>query len=197
LSRRAWRAGLKNPEEVMEILEAFDLTGTLRGAAELAGCDHKTVAHWVRAREQAGGGLPVAVRPRPRVDGFAAKIEEWVDRSRGRIRVDVAHQRLLAMGYLGSERTTRRAVAAAKRRWRGARASVPAVGDGAGAVDAVGLRRRAGGRWSADGVVLRVAGLVALPRDRSAVGSDAAVGGDGARPGATSVRRGADLCADR
>jgi transposase len=109
---------LKNSEEVMEILEAFDLTGTLRGAAELAGCDHKTVAHWVRARDEAGGGLPVAVRPRPRVDAFALKIEEWVDRSRGRIRADVAHQRLLAMGYLGSERTTRRAVAAAKRRWR-------------------------------------------------------------------------------
>lgn len=102
----------------MEILEAFDLTGTLRGAAELAGCDHKTVAHWVRAREEAGGGLPLSVRPRPRVDEFAEKIEEWVDRSRGRIRADVAHQRLLAMGYLGSERTTRRAVAAAKRRWR-------------------------------------------------------------------------------
>ncbi len=29
----------------MEILEAFDLVGTLRGAAELVGCDHKTVAH--------------------------------------------------------------------------------------------------------------------------------------------------------
>lgn len=102
----------------MEILEAFDLTGTLRGAAELAGCDHKTVAHWVRAREEAGGGLPVSVRPRPRVDAFAEKIEEWVDRSRGKIRADVAHQRLVAMGYLGSERTTRRAVAEAKRRWR-------------------------------------------------------------------------------
>ena len=102
----------------MEILEAFDLTGTLRGAAELAGCDHKTVAHWVRARDEAGGGLPVAVRRRPRVDAFAEKIEEWVDRSRGRIRADVCHQRLLAMGYLGSERTTRRAVAQAKRRWR-------------------------------------------------------------------------------
>jgi hypothetical protein len=63
----------------------------------LAGCDHKTVAHWVRARDEAGGGLPVAVRPRPRVDAFALKIEEWVDRSRGRIRADVAHQRLLAM----------------------------------------------------------------------------------------------------
>jgi hypothetical protein len=112
--RRGW--GLKNPEEVMEILEAFDLTGTLCGAAELAGCDHKTVAHWVRARDEAGGGLPVLVRPR--VDAFAEKIEEWVDRSRGRIRADVAHQRLVAMGYVGSERTTRRAVAAAKRRWR-------------------------------------------------------------------------------
>ena len=28
----------------MEILEAFDLVGTFRGAAVLAGCDHKTVA---------------------------------------------------------------------------------------------------------------------------------------------------------
>jgi transposase len=102
----------------MEILEAFDLAGTLRGAAELAGCDHKTVAHWVRARDEAGGGLAVSVRPRPRVDGFAKKVEEWVDRSRGKIRADVCHQRLVAMGYLGSERTTRRAVAEAKRRWR-------------------------------------------------------------------------------
>ena len=28
----------------MEFLEAFDLTDTLRGPAQLAGCDHKTVA---------------------------------------------------------------------------------------------------------------------------------------------------------
>jgi transposase len=102
----------------MEILEAYDLTGTLRGAAELVGCDHKTVAHWVRARDEAGGGLPAPSRARPRVDAFAAKIEEWVDRSRAKIRADVAHQRLVAMGYVGSERTTRRAVADAKRRWR-------------------------------------------------------------------------------
>jgi len=102
----------------MEILEAFDLTGTLRGAAELEGCDHKTVAHWVRARDEAGGGLPVSVRARPRVDAFAVKVEDWVDRSRGKIRADIAHQRLVAMGYHGSERTTRRAVAEAKRRWR-------------------------------------------------------------------------------
>src|SRR3954452_3442248 len=118
LIEAAWRLGLKTPEEVMEILEAFDATGSLRAAADLVGCDHKTVGHWVRAREDAGGGLPAPARPRPRVDAFAEKVEEWVDRSRGRIRADVTHQRLLAMGYLGSERTTRRAVAVAKRRWR-------------------------------------------------------------------------------
>jgi transposase len=109
---------LKSSEEVMEILEAFDLTGSLRAAAELVGCDHKTVAHWVRAREQAGGGLPVSVRPRPVSGPFADKVEELVERSRGRIRADRAHEKLVAMGYLGSERTTRRAVAEAKRRFR-------------------------------------------------------------------------------
>jgi hypothetical protein len=46
---------LKRAEEAMEILEAYDLVGTLRGAAELAGCDHETVAHYVEEREAAGG----------------------------------------------------------------------------------------------------------------------------------------------
>ena len=40
---------MKKAEEVMEILEAYDLTGSLRGAAALCGCDHKTVGQWVRA----------------------------------------------------------------------------------------------------------------------------------------------------
>ncbi len=102
----------------MEILEAFDLAGSLRGAAQLAGCDHKTVAHWVEARDRAGGALAVASRARPLVDPFAHKIAECVERSRGKIRADRVHERLVAMGYLGSERTTRRAVAAAKRAWR-------------------------------------------------------------------------------
>jgi hypothetical protein len=109
---------LRKAEEVMEILEAFDLTGSLRGAAELAGCDHKTVAHWVAARDAAGGGLPVALRRRPMVGEFAEKIEELVWRSHGKIRADKAHEKLVALGYMGSERTTRRAVAAAKRSWR-------------------------------------------------------------------------------
>ena len=103
----------------MEILEAYDLTGSLRQAAVLVGCDHKTVAHWVAVREATGGAPPARPRHRrPLVDPFAAKVDELVARSRGRIRADQAHSKLVAMGYQGSERTTRRAVAEAKRRWR-------------------------------------------------------------------------------
>ena len=72
----------------------------------------------VAAREAADGGLPERARHRPLVDPFAEKIEELVDRSRALVRADVVHGVLVAMGYEGSYRTTRRAVAEAKRRWR-------------------------------------------------------------------------------
>ena len=108
---------MKKPEEVMEILEAYDLAGSLRGAAVLAGCDHKTVAHWVAQRDR--GMLPRPERRRPVMHGdFRAKIDELVERSGGKIRADVAHDKLVALGYQGSARTTRRWVAEAKRRWR-------------------------------------------------------------------------------
>lgn len=101
----------------MEILEAYDLAGSLRGAAVLAGCDHKTVAHWVEQRDR--GALPKPERQRPVMHGdYRAKIDELVERSGGKIRADVAHGKLVALGYQGSERTTRRWVAEAKRRWR-------------------------------------------------------------------------------
>lgn len=38
---------MKSAEEIMEILQTFDLTGSLRDAAELAGCSHHTVARHV------------------------------------------------------------------------------------------------------------------------------------------------------
>ena len=44
---------------------------------------------------------------------FFVSIAQWIARSDGRIRADVVHDKLGAMGYTGSERTTRRAVAAA------------------------------------------------------------------------------------
>ena len=35
---------MKSAEEIMNILEAYDLTGSFRDAGELAGCSHHTVA---------------------------------------------------------------------------------------------------------------------------------------------------------
>lgn len=109
---------MKKGEQAMEILEAYDATGSLRAAAALAGCDHKTVGRLVALRGQAGGVLPDRARCRPLVDPFAEMIDQLVERSRGKVRGDVVHGKLVGMGYQGSYRTTRRAVAEAKVRWR-------------------------------------------------------------------------------
>jgi hypothetical protein len=47
-----------------------------------------------------------------------------VERSRGKIRADVAHDKLVALGYGGSERITRRAVAEVKVAFRAGRRRV-------------------------------------------------------------------------
>jgi integrase len=75
---------VKSDEEIMEILEAYDLTGSCRGAAELAGCSHHTVAHYVAAREE-GRLTPGRAQPRPMlIDGFLPKVEEWWTAPAGR-----------------------------------------------------------------------------------------------------------------
>lgn len=97
----------------MEILEAFDLTRCAHSAAVLSGVDEKTVARYVAIRDE--GCDPLARPRRARsIDPFMGKIEELVDKSQGKIRADVVHQRLLAMGFEGTDRSTRRAVAEAK-----------------------------------------------------------------------------------
>ncbi len=63
---------MKRPEEIMEILEAFDLTGSYRAAAELVGCDHHTVARYVALRE-AGRG-PERMRADRLTDAYLDKI---------------------------------------------------------------------------------------------------------------------------
>src|SRR5215813_3708812 len=108
----------------MEILEAYDLTGSLRDAAELAGCSHHTVAGYVQAREE-GRLTPGRAQRRPMlIDEFLPRLGEWVERSKGKLRADVADEKLVAWGYTGSERTTRRAVAEAKTAWRAGRRRV-------------------------------------------------------------------------
>jgi len=106
---------MKSFEDVMRILEAWDLTHSYRAAATLADCDHHTVRRLVAARD--AGRLRTTPLARSHlIDPWLPKIEEWIEHSRGRVRGDIVHERLQGLGYDGSERTTRRAVHAAKRR---------------------------------------------------------------------------------
>jgi len=116
---------LKSYEEIMEILEAFALTNSYRAASELAGCSHHTAEHWVTMRDK--GLLPDGVTPPQRaklIDGFMPKIEEWVERSNGKVRGDVVFDKLVGLGYLGSARTARRGLASVKLNWRAGRRRV-------------------------------------------------------------------------
>ena len=114
----------KSDREIMEILEAFDLTRCAHSAADLAACDPKTVARYVAARD-VGGDPHARVRRPMLVDRYRDKIEELVERSGGRVRADIVHQRLRALDpdqpYDASERTTRRAVRRAKAAYRAGR----------------------------------------------------------------------------
>jgi hypothetical protein len=74
---------LKSAEEIMEILGAYDLTGSFRDAAELAGCSHHTVSAHVAARDAGGLSDRPAARPQL-IDEYLPKVEEWVEQSPGR-----------------------------------------------------------------------------------------------------------------
>ncbi len=115
---------MKSREEIMKILEAFDLTKSFRDAGELAGCSHHTVAAWVAKRD--AGALPSGepVRRDRMINPFMDKIEEWVERSDGKVRADVAFDKLVVLGFDGSERTVRRAVAEVKGHYRRGRRRV-------------------------------------------------------------------------
>ncbi|MFD4423201.1 IS21 family transposase [Agromyces sp. NPDC058484] len=114
---------MKSDGEIMEILEAFDLTGSYRAAAELAGCSHHTVAAHVTARD-AGRPVGAAAARVKVIDEFLPKVEELVDRSQGKVRADRVHEVLVTLGFDGSERTVRRAVAEAKTAWQAGRRRV-------------------------------------------------------------------------
>ena len=104
----------------MEILEAFDLTGSFRAAGRLAGCSHHTVEQWVSRRDAGLLPVPLEVAERDKlIDPFLDKIEEWVERSRGAIarvavgaavvsagQVWVATPMMLPCGSLNSPKVT-------------------------------------------------------------------------------------------
>ncbi len=72
------------------------------------------VQHW---QQVLGGPCPRERRPRM-IDEFLPKIEQWVYDTQGTIRADKAHEKLVAMGFTGSPRSSRRAVAGIKQRYR-------------------------------------------------------------------------------
>lgn len=103
----------------MQILRLFDLTGSYRATAELCRCSPDTVARFVNRRDRDQLGSPGGPIGWPSViDPQRPKIAELVERSRGRIRADIFCQKLRDLGYKGSERAVRRAVAEAKRAYR-------------------------------------------------------------------------------
>jgi hypothetical protein len=81
------RGRVESDEEIMNILEAYDLTGALRDAAELAGCSHHTVARYVAERERSQAGRRAAGT----IDEFMPKLE------------GVPVNRRLALNRLGAE----------------------------------------------------------------------------------------------
>jgi transposase len=101
----------------MEILATYDLTRSYRATAQVCGVSHNTVRAYVKARDE-GRGAPAPRRVGRKTDPFEEQIRSWVKQSRGIIRADVVHGRLLPLGYTGSERTTRSVVAAIKEEYR-------------------------------------------------------------------------------
>ena len=109
---------MKDSQKSMEILEAYDLFGSYNGSANYSGCSPNTVKRLVQLRNAGELGRREQQPKRPKsIDKFFFLIEDAVDKSRGKIRADRIHQRLKLLGYPGSMRTTRRAVARAKRAW--------------------------------------------------------------------------------
>jgi hypothetical protein len=113
----------KSGMELMEIYAAYDLTGCVWSAAQLANCDAKTVQRYIAIRDAGGDPFTLVARPKL-IDPFLAKIEEKVERSRGKIRADIVHKDLVVLGFTGSERSTRRAVAQVKAAWKEGRRRV-------------------------------------------------------------------------
>ena len=77
-------------DKIMDVLEAFDLTHSYRSAAQLCGVDHHTVRRYVAARDAGLDPTSLATGERSSLsDPFIEKIEEWVDRSQGRVRASL------------------------------------------------------------------------------------------------------------
>ena len=188
---------MKHAGDVVEILEAFDLTGSLREAARLTGCSPMTVARYVRLRER-GQAAPDPVRRDQILDPYLAKLEEWVERSHGRVRADVAHEKLLRprLRRLRADHAACGGRDQARVRGRPS-ARLPALDPRARHVVPVRLGQGPPDRRARHAALVRLARLEPVPGGHPDLGPHAADGDRLPRRDAAPVRRRPHLCPHR
>ncbi|MDA8374770.1 MAG: hypothetical protein M0Z91_11090 [Actinomycetota bacterium] len=117
---------MKASTQAMNIIEAYDLYQSYNQAARECHCSPNTVRSLVKARKE--GTLATRGQRQVTSTVFEASqltlIISLVETSKGAIRADAIHRCLRAIGYTGSERTTKRAVRKEKSRYRAANARV-------------------------------------------------------------------------
>ncbi len=109
---------VKSVRDQMEIVNAYALLGSYRGAAALCGTTHKTVRRVLERRAQGQVGRRSRSVPPANTEVVGQLIQERVRQTDGRI----GAKRLLpvaqAAGYTGSLRNLQRAVKAAREAWK-------------------------------------------------------------------------------
>ena len=108
---------MKSKREEMDIVAAYQMVGTYRGAAEICGTTHKTVK---RVIERAEGGQERPVRvPRPsNYEDVRSLVRDAVKAGRGRVSAKRLLPKARLAGYAGSDRNFRRLVAEEKKAYR-------------------------------------------------------------------------------
>jgi transposase len=114
--------------EEMDIIAAYQLVGTYRGAAQICGTTHKTVKRVVE-RVEAGEERPVRAPRSANYEDVRGLVAAAVAAGHGRASAKRLLPKARAAGYTGSDRNFRRLVAQEKQRFRRAngRGRRPAV----------------------------------------------------------------------
>jgi transposase len=103
----------------MDVLAAYQQVGTYRGAAEMCGTTHKTVARIVERHNAADGSAPPERKERGHnYDEVRTVVVEQVERTKGKISAKRLLPAARTAGYEGSPRNFRRLVAQVKHEWR-------------------------------------------------------------------------------
>ena len=101
----------------MDIVAAYQLVGTYRGAAEICGTTHKTVKRVIE-RTEAGQDRPARSPRVSNYEGVRSLVADAVRAGKGRVSAKRLLPKARLEGYSGSDRNFRRLVAQEKRRFR-------------------------------------------------------------------------------